>query len=39
MKTALTSVMEMQSSEFAQLASCLALGVTVKLSDESQKRF
>jgi hypothetical protein len=26
----LTSVMEMQSLEFAQLASCLALGITVK---------
>jgi hypothetical protein len=30
LKTALTSAMEMQSLEFAQLVSCLALGVTVK---------
>jgi hypothetical protein len=30
LKTALTSSMEMQSLEFAQLVSCLALGVTVK---------
>jgi hypothetical protein len=30
LKTALTSDMEMQSSEFAQLVSCFALGVTVK---------
>jgi hypothetical protein len=30
LKTALTSVMEMQSLEFAQLVSCLALGITVK---------
>jgi hypothetical protein len=30
MKTAVTSDMEMQNSEFAQLVSCLALGITVK---------
>jgi hypothetical protein len=30
LKTALASDMEMQSLEFAQLASCLALGITVK---------
>ena len=30
LKTALTSDMEMQSLEFAQLVSCLALGITVK---------
>jgi hypothetical protein len=30
MKTALTSAMEMQSLEFVQLVSCLALGITVK---------
>jgi hypothetical protein len=30
LKTALTSDTEMQSLEFAQLVSCLALGVTVK---------
>ena len=30
LKTALTSDMEMQSLEFAQLFSCLALGITVK---------
>ena len=30
LKTALTSAMEMQSLEFAQLVSCLAVGVTVK---------
>ena len=30
LKTALTSAMEVQSSEFAQLVSCLALGITVK---------
>ena len=30
LKSALTSDMEMQSLEFAQLVSCLALGVTVK---------
>jgi hypothetical protein len=29
LKTALTSEMEMQSLEFAQLVSCLALGITV----------
>ena len=29
LKTALTSAMEMQSLEFAQLVSCLALGITV----------
>ena len=38
MKTALTSDVEMQSLEFAQLVSCLALGVTVMGLDESQKR-
>ena len=32
LKTALTSDMEMQSLEFAQLVSCLALGITVKWS-------
>jgi hypothetical protein len=30
LKTALTSAMEMQSLEFAQLVSCLDLGITVK---------
>jgi hypothetical protein len=30
LKTALTSDMEMQSLEFAQLVSCLALCITVK---------
>jgi hypothetical protein len=30
LKTVLTSVMEIQSLEFAQLVSCLALGITVK---------
>jgi hypothetical protein len=30
LKTALTSIMKMQSLEFAQLVSCLALGITVK---------
>jgi hypothetical protein len=30
--------MEMQSLEFAQLASCLALGITLKWFDDSQKR-
>ena len=30
LKTALTSDMEMWSLEFAQLVSCLALGITVK---------
>ena len=30
LKTVLTSDIEMQSSEFAQLVSCLALGITVK---------
>jgi hypothetical protein len=30
LKTTLTSDMEMQSLEFAQLISCLALGITVK---------
>jgi len=30
LKTALTSDMETQSLEFAQLVSCLALGMTVK---------
>jgi hypothetical protein len=30
LKTTLTSDMEMQSLEFAQLVSCLALGITVK---------
>jgi hypothetical protein len=29
LKTALTSAMEMQSLEFAHLASCLDLGITV----------
>ena len=33
LKTALTSAMEMQS-----LVPCLALGITVKCLDESQKR-
>ena len=37
-KTALTSAMEMQSLEFAQLVSCLSLRITVKWLDESQKR-
>ena len=31
LKTALTSAMEMQSFEFAQLVSCLALEITVML--------
>jgi hypothetical protein len=30
LKTALTSDMEIQSLEFAQLVSCFALGITVK---------
>jgi hypothetical protein len=30
LKTTLTSDMEMQSLEFAQLVPCLALGITVK---------
>ena len=30
LKTVLTSDIEMQSSEFALLVSCLALGITVK---------
>jgi len=30
LKTTLTSAMEMQSFAFAQLVSCLALGITVK---------
>jgi hypothetical protein len=30
LKTTLTANMEMQSLEFAQLVSCLALGITVK---------
>ena len=38
LKTSLTSDMEMQSLEFAQLVYCLALGITVKWLDESQKR-
>jgi hypothetical protein len=38
LKTALTSVMEMQSLEFAQLVSCLDSGITVKWLDGSQKR-
>jgi hypothetical protein len=38
LKTALTSDMEMQSLEFAQPVSCLALGITVKCLDSSQKR-
>jgi hypothetical protein len=29
LKTALTSDMEMQSLEFVQLVSCLALGITI----------
>ena len=35
LKTPLTSDMEMQSLEFAQLFSCLVLGITVKCLDES----
>jgi hypothetical protein len=38
LKTALTSDMEMQTLEFAQLVSCLASQVTVKCLDECQKR-
>jgi hypothetical protein len=38
LKTVLTSDIEMQSSEFALLVSCLALGITVKWLHESQKR-
>jgi hypothetical protein len=38
LKTALTSAMEMQSLEFAQLVPYLALGITVKQLDESQKK-
>jgi hypothetical protein len=38
LKTALTSAIEMQSLECAQLVSCLALGITVMCLDESQKR-
>jgi hypothetical protein len=38
LKTALTSVMEMQSLEFAQLVSYLAMRITVKRLGESQKR-
>jgi len=38
LKTALTSDMEKQSLEFAQLISCLALGIIVKWLDESEKR-
>ena len=30
LKTTLTSAMEMQSLEFVQLVSCLALGITVR---------
>ena len=37
LETALKSDMEMQSLEFVQLVSCLALGITVKWLDESQK--
>ena len=38
LKIALTSAMEMQCLEFAQLVSCLSLRITVKRLDESQKR-
>jgi hypothetical protein len=38
MKTAFTSAMKMQSLEFSQMTSCLALGITIKWSDESQKQ-
>jgi hypothetical protein len=38
LKTTLTSDMEMQSLEFAQPVSCLALEITVKWLDGSQKR-
>ena len=38
LKTALTSDMEMQNLEFAQLVSCLALGIRVKSLDESKMR-
>jgi hypothetical protein len=34
----LTSDIEMQNVGFPQLVSCLALGITVKILDESQKR-
>jgi hypothetical protein len=34
LKTTLTSDMEIQSLEFAQLVSCLALKITVKVSEE-----
>jgi hypothetical protein len=37
LKTTLTSDVGMQSLEFAQLVSCVALGITVKPLDESQK--
>ena len=37
LKTALISAMEMQSLEFAQLASCLGWGL--QLLDGSQKKF
>jgi hypothetical protein len=37
-KTTLTSDIEMQSLEFAQLFSCLDLGITVKRLGGSQKR-
>ena len=37
LKTVLTSAMEMQSLEFAQLVSCLALEITVNMLNESQK--
>jgi hypothetical protein len=38
LNTALTSATEMQSMEFAQLVPYLALGITVNLLVESQKR-
>ena len=38
LKTALTSALEMHSLEFAQLVSCLALGITVKWLDKSPQR-
>jgi hypothetical protein len=34
----LTSAMEIQRMEFVQLVLCLALGISVKWLDESQKR-
>ena len=39
LKVALTSDMEMQSLEFAQLASCLALGITVKWMNDGRRDF